>query len=496
LSPQAFHSDECNELPIDNNFTNAAQIGKTPESIGQTDLGLPPFRQIHPVLLALRGNNPIFYSGMECDQIGKWRLQPGGAPCQIQISRITRMTAEDVDRTEFTGERSVSTGGDSRGTNQLAMRLANERLILALIRRHPGLAKAEIARLTGLTPQATTIIVNRLEADGLLTRRTPQRGKVGQPAIPYSLASNGAFAMGLLVGRRSCDVIMMDFLAGIRQRARLHYAYPLPGAILDFVAESRDAFVAGLEPGLRDRVAGIGVATPFELWHWESHLHAPAGSMAVWRETDLKAELQKRLDMPVALCNDATAACGAELTFGGSQHHTDFLYVFINTFVGGGLVLGGKVFFGRTGNAGAIGSLPVPDLRRLKVNQLIDWASLQRLEDNLRAAGQPTAAIQTADGDWMSVEPEVNAWIEEIAPNLALAAVSAAAFVEIEAIVIDGVFPAWVRDRICKTVAEHIRDLDQQGITHFEVAAGSLGADAPVIGGGALHFLDFSRDAL
>ena len=36
-------------------------------------------------------------------------------------------------------------GGDGRGTNQLAMRLANERLILGLIRRRPGIAKAEIS---------------------------------------------------------------------------------------------------------------------------------------------------------------------------------------------------------------------------------------------------------------------------------------------------------------------------------------------------------------
>ena len=38
------------------------------------------------------------------------------------------------------------------------------------------------------------------------------------------------------------------------------------------------------------------------------------------------------------------------------------MYVFIGTFIGGGVVLNGSLFTGKTGNAGAIGSLPQPVL--------------------------------------------------------------------------------------------------------------------------------------
>jgi len=89
------------------------------------------------------------------------------------------------------------------------VRLYNERLILFAHRRHRGLAKVEIARLTGLSTQTTTVIINRLEADGLLTAGEPQRGRIGQPATPYSLNGDGAFGIGLMIGRRSCDLVLM-----------------------------------------------------------------------------------------------------------------------------------------------------------------------------------------------------------------------------------------------------------------------------------------------
>src|ERR1700716_483635 len=92
----------------------------------------------------------------------------------------------------------------SRGPNQTGVRLYNERLILSLIRRHRGLAKVEIARLTGLSTQTTTVIINRLEADGLLLAGEPQRGRIGQPSVPYSLNADGAFGLGLMIGPPRC----------------------------------------------------------------------------------------------------------------------------------------------------------------------------------------------------------------------------------------------------------------------------------------------------
>src|SRR5215510_12188905 len=98
----------------------------------------------------------------------------------------------------------------ARGTNQSGVRLYNERLVLSLVRRHGSLPKAEIARLTGLSPQTVSVIVRQLEGDGLLLKKRPQRGKVGQPLVPFSLNPEGAYFVGIKIGRRSGDLILID----------------------------------------------------------------------------------------------------------------------------------------------------------------------------------------------------------------------------------------------------------------------------------------------
>src|SRR5687768_8090758 len=79
------------------------------------------------------------------------------------------------------GEKSTRPGASSRGTNQTGVRLYNERLVLSLIRLHGQLPKVDIAKMTGLSPQTISIIMNQLSADGLLLKGSPSRGRIGQP---------------------------------------------------------------------------------------------------------------------------------------------------------------------------------------------------------------------------------------------------------------------------------------------------------------------------
>src|SRR5271154_3652053 len=102
------------------------------------------------------------------------------------------------------------------GADQAGVRLYNERLILSLARRFGRLSKIEVARMTGLSVQSASAIMNRLQADGLLRREAPLRGRVGQPTIPFSLDPEGALSLGLKIGRRSCDLVLIDFCGAVR----------------------------------------------------------------------------------------------------------------------------------------------------------------------------------------------------------------------------------------------------------------------------------------
>ncbi len=386
-------------------------------------------------------------------------------------------------------------GGDAagawpshRGTNQSGMRAYNERLVLTLVRRHGGISKTGIARLTGLSNQTISVIMRQLEADGLLVRGEPLRGKVGQPSVPLSLNPRGAWFIGLKIGRRSTDFVVVDFLGNIVRQSSRAYAWPLPEDIFAFARKA----VADTRKWLgkdEARIAGIGIAMPFEIWAWAEEVGAPAEQMDRWRTFDVRETIREFCPWPVYLQNDATAACGAELAFGAGPRKQDFIYFYVGTFVGGGVVLNGSLYTGRTGNAGALGSMPVPGVKAIS-EQLIDQASLVVLERRLNAAGIDPSPLWTADGDWSAFEAHTTAWLDIAARGIAHAIVAAASVIDFEAAMIDGGFPVTIRARLVARVAQEIGRIDTQGIAVPRLEEGGIGPAARALGGASLPLFD------
>ena len=77
-----------------------------------------------------------------------------------------------------------------------------------------------------LTAQTVSMITKRLLDDGLLLKGEPVRGKVGQPSVPLALDPDGAFAIGIKVGRRGMDLLLLDFAGACGSARRCDYALP------------------------------------------------------------------------------------------------------------------------------------------------------------------------------------------------------------------------------------------------------------------------------
>jgi predicted NBD/HSP70 family sugar kinase len=386
----------------------------------------------------------------------------------------------------------------SRGTNLSGVRLYNERLILSLIRRRGSVPKAEIARLTGLSAQTISVIMRQLEADRLVLKGDPQRGRVGQPSVPFTLNPDGAFGLGLKIGRRSSDLVLLDFLGAVRREKRLTHPYPTPSAVLAFVREGIPWLTGSLPEQQLERIAGLGIAAPFELWNWEEEVGAPANVLDQWRDFDTVEEIAAISPWPVILCNDATAACAAELILGQGSRYADFLYVFIGSFIGGGVVLNGSLYPGRTGNAGAIGSMPIAQASARGwplTQQLIRSASIWVLEKKLRAAGRDPSTLWRSPDEWADFGPVLDEWLDEVAESLALAVTSATAVLDFEAVVIDGSFPSAVGADVVARTTARLAALDRQGLSPVTLRQGSIGGNARAIGGACLPLLaKFGRD--
>ncbi|MEH6719177.1 MAG: ROK family transcriptional regulator [Aurantimonas endophytica] len=371
-----------------------------------------------------------------------------------------------------------------RGSNQAGLRAHNERAVLTLIRRHGEIARADIARRSGLSPQTASVIMRLLEAEALVLRETPRRGRVGQPSVPMRLNPDGAFSLGLKIGRRTVELVLMDFVGVVRARRRLAYAYPRLAEILAFVRQAEIEVTSSLAPALAARIAGLGVAIPFDLWSWPDSVGAPVAAMDEWRTVDIVAELANVTGLSVHLANDATAACAAENVFGATRS-TDYIYLFVGAFVGGGIVIDGDLVTGRTGNAAAIGSMPVPDGSG-GVCQLIGVASIHLLEKMIAAEGGDPLAIWRDAAAWDGLGPVLERWLTAAAKALAHALVSASAVYDFECAVIDGSFPPTIRGRLVAATAGEMARLERQGLSPLDIREGTIGAGAREIGAASL----------
>ncbi|WP_112321163.1 ROK family transcriptional regulator [Oceanibium sediminis] len=376
----------------------------------------------------------------------------------------------------------------SGGANQARVRAHNERLVLSLVRRHGSLSKAEIARRSGLSPQTVTIIMRALEKDGLLLRGQPIRGKVGQPSIPMSLDPQGAFSFGLKIGRRSVDLILMDFTGQIRDRLHETYTFPTPGQIERFVTAGVARLTHALPEASRQRIAGLGVAMPFELWSWADTLGVQREDMEAWRTYDVTEALAEATGLPVLLQNDGTAAAGAELLFGNGRSSADFAYLFIGHFIGGGLVIDSTLYSGPSGSAGGFGTIRVGGKGGERIS-LLNGASLHLLETALSRSGGDPGQLWDNPENWSVAGPALTEWVNTTAGCIAEAIVSTLSIIDFPQVIIDGNLPGNVRTAVVRATRSALEGYDLSGIRPFEVSEGVLGHNAKVLGGGSLPIM-------
>lgn len=370
-----------------------------------------------------------------------------------------------------------------RGSNHVGMRQYNERVVLQALRLHGSLAKADLARQTGLTAQTIGLITTRLEEDGLIVRDAPVRGRIGQPSVPLRLNPDGAFAIGIKVGRRSTDWLLVDFAGQVRTRLSLAYDFPDAQQLLPALGAHLRQLSDSLGP-LASRLVGVGVAAPFVMGGWHRLLGLSDAQAEAWNAIDLASEVQARTELPVSFARDTAAATVAELVSGRGRELRSFLYLFVDTFVGGGLVIHSHPHVGVHGNAGAVASLPWPTGNGSGPRQqLIHQASLWELEERLQAQGLDRMAAYDQRALQGTHLEATRPWLRQAAQALAHAVVSGTAFLDLDAVVIDGSLDRQVLDALLQETRAAMQDHNWEGLWPPTLHTGLIGSDARALGG-------------
>ncbi|WP_112135674.1 ROK family transcriptional regulator [Glycomyces dulcitolivorans] len=383
------------------------------------------------------------------------------------------------------------------------------RRVLDLLRTQGVISRVELAERTGLTAATITNTVRPLISDGLVREigRDPQPGR-GQPRRLLQLVPGAWHAVGIQVDRTTTTIVVLDFAGGPVATA------DLPGtggrgpettvaALAGHVEELLDR--AGVA---RERVLGVGLVThgPQDL---ERGVLLTAQPGPDWLEYPLTAALAARLELPVLLENDATAAAVGELWAGSPQTDT-FGLIYMAAGIGGGVIVDREVYRGRASNAVEIGHVALTGSSRPCVcggsgcaqAEAAPHAVVARaladtgFADRFAVTGARDGTLDDFDRiarAWRSGDRDAAAMLEQSARWIGRAAVTLVNLFDLDTVVLAG--PAFTvagtlyRDHVA---AELERLALSRALVRPKVLVSSNAASAAALGG-ALHVLRTMR---
>jgi predicted NBD/HSP70 family sugar kinase len=381
-----------------------------------------------------------------------------------------------------------------RGLQHQGLRKANERAVLTVIGFNPGVSNADIARQSGLAPQTVSAILADLDSAGLIMRGEVLRGRRGQPATPIFLHPEGAFAVGVEIGWRHLEVLLVNLNGQVLGRRRRNHDYPDATDIIEAIAAMMAEVLAPLSDVQRARLSNIGVAIPTNIADNLDAVMAPQRQIELWRRLDLADLLRRRTGLEVNLYNDGNAACWAELTAIPRPRPTDFMYFLLSHFIAAGIVGEGQLWEGPSGNSANLGSMLVSDAQgRLQSVQFI--ASVAALRSRLANAGFDTGSDDPAGWNWAGFGPVLEQWLADSARALAKVVFNTATVIETRLVVIDSILPTAILAQLVERLQAELRLLPASNYVPPQVLPGHRGALAPAVGAAelTLHRRYFSR---
>jgi predicted NBD/HSP70 family sugar kinase/transposase len=248
----------------------------------------------------------------------------------------------------------VRRSGSGGGANQIDLGSFNECVVIETIRLAGSITRGEISERTQLTQQSVSRITRSLLARGLLMEDVHRYSTAGKPRTPVRLRDDAAHALGIHLDPEVLTAVVVDLSGSIVAS----HSEPINGhPLIEQVTGlgERVLAMAGRSVG-DDTFLGIGVATPGPVDTASGTILDPP-LMAAWRDVPLLSLLEKRFTCPILIEKDCTAAAVGERWIGRDRRARDFVYLYLGTGVGSGLVLNGDIYRGLTANAGEFGQL-------------------------------------------------------------------------------------------------------------------------------------------
>jgi len=375
------------------------------------------------------------------------------------------------------------------GTNLEHARAHNRRVVIEAIRLNGELTRAEIARMTALTPQTVSNIATELEQAGVLSSHLPRKaGGRGQPATPLTLNPDSAYSIGIHLDHQSLLIVLVDLTGSVRFRHWLAVQKPQPEPTLALIEQILQEMRQQVKIDWR-KMLGIGIVMPGPFGVEGISSQGPT-TLHGWDNVDVEERLRSSTGWPVTLENDATVAAIGERFHGVAKQLTSFIYLYIGTGLGAGIFMDGRIYTGHAHNAGEVGHMVVqPGGRECYCGNkgcLERYLSLQ-------------AAYEACGLDPMSAKPEdllevdddaFDRWLDTTVEPACQAINIMECVFDAECVIIGGMVPQPLLEKLMKRLTPLYSSVRSRYPRGMRLRMGMSGTDTAALGAAALPIFD------
>ncbi|WP_245413252.1 ROK family transcriptional regulator [Arthrobacter celericrescens] len=245
-----------------------------------------------------------------------------------------------------------------RGTNLPRMGDFNLTVILDAIRRSTGgLSRVELAQIVGLSPQTISNISRRLLDQNLIVEAGKEGSGPGKPRTILRLNPKGMYAVGVHLDPAVITFVVLDLVGDVVKHSRIATPAGAPPVVIAAIADEIQSLIreSAVDPG---KIAGLGVAAPGPIDLDEGAVVDPP-LLNGWHRVHLRDALAEATGLETLVDKDVTSAAVAETWAGGASGTGSFVFMYMGTGIGCGIVMNDEVVRGTSGNAGEIGHIIV-----------------------------------------------------------------------------------------------------------------------------------------
>ena len=293
-----------------------------------------------------------------------------------------------------------------------------KRQILSLYLLNDSYSIADISDEIGISIPTSTKLVQELISEGFLQDMGKQGTTGGRRPSIYGLNPEAGYFVGVDVARQHIHIAITDFKGNLRSFVQ----------DIEFVLQSNaESFkaICGMVKDITskqgvpwEKVLGVGVSLSGRVNPEEGY----SLTYFVRDDLPLKAIFQNELKVPVNIENDSRAMTFGEYLYDEEARHEDnMLFINLSWGLGMGMILDGKLYYGKSGFSGEIGHFPLLDndmiCRCGKIGCLETGASGSALHriivDELQAGKSSCLASKFHSGKGITLEDILNAIREE-----------------------------------------------------------------------------------